>query len=74
MSAKFKMVTATDFWRQWYGGVESVIGTGKARCRICGRVIARGSAAFRVAHDFHGSGSYTATMIQAHADCAPRPV
>jgi len=54
-----------------YGDRKSIIGTGRATCRCCGLTIAKGEAAYKFAHDFHGGGSNTATVVQIHADnCA----
>jgi hypothetical protein len=59
-----------SFGSQWseYGPVEVVVGTGRARCRACGQKIAKGVTALAWAEDMGGSGSFTATRIQMHAE------
>lgn len=57
-----------------YGGPpERVEATGRARCRNCGNRIGKGLPAIRWAHDFNGSGSFTAMVCYVHAqDCGHR--
>lgn len=51
-----------------YGGPPTIqIGTGRARCRACGQRIARGDGAVLWAHDYQGSGSWTAIQSYIHA-------
>lgn len=52
-----------------YGGLDRCTATGRATCRGCGRRIAKGERALVFAWDFHGSGSYTATVVWLHEHC-----
>ncbi len=60
----------TSFGSQYaeYGPVDVVVGTGRARCRACGEKIAKGVTALAWLEDMGGSGSFTATRIQMHAE------
>jgi hypothetical protein len=52
-----------------YGGrPEREEATGRARCRSCGQRIAKGAPVIRWAHDYQGSGSWTAIQSFVHAD------
>jgi hypothetical protein len=57
-----------------YGGApERIAGTGRATCRNCGKKIAKDIPAMRFYWDFHGCGSWTATLVQLHenpSDCS----
>ena len=56
------------------GEVALVIGTGRARCRQCGQLIARGVEALATVYDFGGGGlagdPWTGVEIKIHKrDC-----
>ena len=53
-----------------YGALERVTGTGRARCRCCGKKIAKGERELRFYWDFNGCGSWTAVECHVHEkDC-----
>ena len=52
-----------------YGVLDRGAASGRATCRACGRKIARGERALMFCWDFHGSGSYTATIVWMHEKC-----
>lgn len=54
-----------------YDDPVTVVASGRATCRACGERIAKGEPAIRVAHDFHGSGSFTLTTVYLHAGACP---
>jgi hypothetical protein len=51
-----------------YGYRETVVGSGRAICRVCGQKILKGQVAYRFPWDISGCGSFTATNVQIHAD------
>ena len=51
-----------------YGHRETVTGTGRAICRVCGQKITRGQKAHKFPWDIGDCGSFTATTIQIHAN------
>lgn len=53
--------------RAEYGPVDVIVATGRANCKCCGRKIKKGETALAWAEDMGGSGSFTATRIQIHA-------
>lgn len=49
-----------------YGEVEVLPGTGRARCRVCGKKISKAETAIKFEWDFTGCGSWTLTTCQIH--------
>jgi hypothetical protein len=53
-------------WLIEYGTLEFVVATGRAKCRACGKKIAKGERCLRFAWDFHACGSFTAQTVHMH--------
>lgn len=54
-----------------YGDVERVTAKRASFCRCCGGTIRKGEAALKFYWDWHGCGSWTASMAMMHAECTP---
>jgi hypothetical protein len=57
-----------------YGDIETVVATGRAICKACGKRIDKGEAEYKFSFDFRGSGSWTAQTVHIHArNCLNKP-
>lgn len=67
---EFQLLRPSDATESPY--VEKRVGTGRARCRICGEKIAKGDVATKFGATLSGEGQYNAwnqVTVQVHEKC-----